>query len=158
MDLFGGELLAIDGSKFRAVQARDRSFTPARLTKLIKNIDAMIAVYLRQLEAHDHREAAVTAGTAAELQERIARLATETKQIDEDVARDEHDIRESRARLDSAAAQQNSLKVREPGLERERDSLRTRLAVARLETEVVVTIADGKVVYRRDPPETTTAQ
>ncbi len=27
-----------------------------------------------------------------------------------------------------------------------------------LETEVVVTIADGKVVYRRDPPETTTAQ
>jgi hypothetical protein len=25
-------------------------------------------------------------------------------------------------------------------------------------TEVVVTIADGKVVYRRDPPETTTAQ
>ena len=27
-----------------------------------------------------------------------------------------------------------------------------------LDTEVVVTIADGKVVYRRDPPETTTAQ
>jgi predicted amidohydrolase YtcJ len=27
-----------------------------------------------------------------------------------------------------------------------------------LETEVMVTIADGKVVYRRDPPETTTAQ
>ena len=27
-----------------------------------------------------------------------------------------------------------------------------------LETEVIVTIADGKVVYRRDPPETTTAQ
>jgi predicted amidohydrolase YtcJ len=25
-------------------------------------------------------------------------------------------------------------------------------------TEVAVTIADGKVVYRRDPPETTTAQ
>jgi predicted amidohydrolase YtcJ len=27
-----------------------------------------------------------------------------------------------------------------------------------LETEVMVTIVDGKVVYRRDPPETTTAQ
>jgi hypothetical protein len=34
----------------------------------------------------------------------------------------------------------------------------TGLPARLLETEVVVTIADGKVVYRRDPPETTTAQ
>jgi len=73
-DLFGGELLAIDGSKCRAVNARDRSYTPARLTKLITNIDTTLADYLRQLDAHDHREAAVTAPTAAELQERIASL------------------------------------------------------------------------------------
>ena len=75
-------MLAIDGSKFRAVQARDRSFTPARLTKLITTIDATIAEYLRQLEAHDHREAAVTAPTAAELQERIASLAQRRARYD----------------------------------------------------------------------------
>ena len=82
LDLFGGELLAIDGSKFRAVQARDRCYTPARLTRLIATIDATIAEYLRQLEAHDHREAAVTAPTAAELQERIASLGQRRARYD----------------------------------------------------------------------------
>jgi transposase/macrodomain Ter protein organizer (MatP/YcbG family) len=82
LDLFGGELLAIDGSKFRAVNARDRSYTPARLAKLIRTIDATIAEYLRQLEAHDHREAAVTAPTTAELQERIASLAQRRARYD----------------------------------------------------------------------------
>jgi len=38
------------------------------------------------------------------------------------------------------------------------DDIFTGLPARLLETEVVVTIADGKVVYRRDPPETTTAQ
>ena len=82
LDLFGGELLAIDGSKFRAVNARDRSFTPARLTKLIATIDATLTEYLRQLEAHDHREAAITAPTAAELQARIASLAQRRARYD----------------------------------------------------------------------------
>jgi chromosome segregation protein len=63
--------------------------------------------------------------------ERIARLAGEIGQVDEDVARDEHDVGESRARLESAAAQQKSLHERQPGLESERDALRTRLAAAR---------------------------
>ncbi len=66
-----------------------------------------------------------------QISEQITRLGAETRKIDEDVARDEHDIRESRVRLDSAAAQQKSLQEREPGLERERDALRTRLAAAR---------------------------
>ena len=74
LDLFGGELLAIDGSKFRAVNARDRCHTPAGLTKRIAAIDATLTAYLQQLEVHDHREAVVTALTAAELQDRIARL------------------------------------------------------------------------------------
>jgi transposase len=39
LDLFGGERLAIDGSKFRAVNARERSFTPAKLAKLQREID-----------------------------------------------------------------------------------------------------------------------
>lgn len=74
LDLFGGELLAIDGSKFRAVNARDRSYSAARLEKLMQAIDATLATYLQQLDAHDQREAAVPAPSAAELQERIATL------------------------------------------------------------------------------------
>ena len=50
---------------------------------------------------------------------------------DGDIGRDEQDIRDSRQRLETAQAQLESLHGRQPGLERERDSLRTRLAAAR---------------------------
>ena len=57
LDLFGGELLAIDGSKFRAVNARDRSYTAGRLAKLQRDIERTIARYLRDLERQDEAEA-----------------------------------------------------------------------------------------------------
>jgi transposase len=74
LDLFGGELLAIDGSKFRAVNARERSFTPAKLAKLQREIDATIARYLQELERQDQAEAGTEGPTAAGLQEKIAAL------------------------------------------------------------------------------------
>ncbi len=74
LDLFGGELLAIDGSKFRAVNARDRSYTAPRLAKLMKDIDATLAAYLQQLEVQDQREADVRSPSTADLQARIAAL------------------------------------------------------------------------------------
>lgn len=74
LDLFGGELLAIDGSKFRAVNARERSYTPARLTKLQRDIDRTIARYLRELERQDTAEAGTEAPSAVALQEKIATL------------------------------------------------------------------------------------
>lgn len=74
LDLFGGELRAIDGSKFRAVNARDRSYTAPRLATLMRDIDATLATYLQQLEAEDQREADVPAPSAADLQAHIAAL------------------------------------------------------------------------------------
>src|SRR3989442_373467 len=38
LKLFGGELVAIDGSKFKAVNNRRRNFNEARLTKAIKRL------------------------------------------------------------------------------------------------------------------------
>lgn len=74
LDLFGGELLAIDGSKFRAVNARDRSYTAPRLAKLMQDIDTTLAAYCRDLETQDQREAHLAAPTAAALREKIATL------------------------------------------------------------------------------------
>ena len=74
LDLFGGELLAIDGSKFRAVNARDRSYTPTRLATLQRDIDRTIARYLRELERQDHAETGTEGPSAAALQEKIAAL------------------------------------------------------------------------------------
>jgi transposase len=74
LQLFGGELLAIDGSKFRAVNARDRCFTPAKLAKLQREIDQTIARYLRELERQDQVEVRTEGPSAAALQEKIAAL------------------------------------------------------------------------------------
>lgn len=74
LKLFGGQLLAIDGSKFRAVNARDRSYTAPRLKELGQQIDRTIARYLRQLERQDQREAGTEGPSAATLQEQIAAL------------------------------------------------------------------------------------
>jgi len=74
LDLFGSELLAIDGSKFRAVNARDRSYTPARLATLQRDIDRTIARYLRELERQDEAEAGTEGSSAAALGEKIAAL------------------------------------------------------------------------------------
>ncbi|MGH2602303.1 MAG: IS1182 family transposase [Dehalococcoidia bacterium] len=74
LELFGGELLAIDGSKFRAVNARDRSYTPARLATLQREIDQTITRYLRELERQDQVEAGSEGPSAAALQEKIAAL------------------------------------------------------------------------------------
>ena len=74
LDLFGGELLAIDGSKFRAVNARDRSFTPAKLAKLEREIDQTIARYLKDLERQDQAEVGTEGSRAVALREKIAAL------------------------------------------------------------------------------------
>jgi len=74
LELFGGELLAIDGSKFRAVNARDRSYTPARLVKLQRDIDHTIARYLKELERQDQAEAGIEGPSAVALQQKIAGL------------------------------------------------------------------------------------
>lgn len=74
LELFGGELLAIDGSKFRAVNARDRSYTPARLAKLQRDIERTIARYLRELERQDEAEAGTEGLSAQGLREKIAAL------------------------------------------------------------------------------------
>ena len=74
LDLFGGELLAIDGSKFRAVNARDRSYTPARLATLQRDIDRTVARYLREVERQDEAEAGTEGPSADALREKIAAL------------------------------------------------------------------------------------
>ncbi len=74
LDLFGGELLAIDGSKFRAANARSRSYTAGQLAKLQRDIDRTVARYLRELARQDEAEAGTEGPSAAALQEKIAAL------------------------------------------------------------------------------------
>jgi hypothetical protein len=51
--------IAIDGSKFKAVNARDKNFTEAKMKRRLERIDESIARYLSQLETADrHGDAA----------------------------------------------------------------------------------------------------
>jgi transposase len=78
LNLFGGELSAIDGSKFKAVNSRDKNFHEARLQELIANIDAKIEKYLHDLDAGDDDEGPESGGKLSqeELEQKIAACAS----------------------------------------------------------------------------------
>jgi transposase len=76
LDLFGGELVAVDGSKFKAVNSKDRNYNEKKLRELIGNIDAQIEKYMAELTRGDRDEPPETGGrlTRAELEAKIAQL------------------------------------------------------------------------------------
>lgn len=74
LELFGGELVAIDGSKFKAQNSKRRNFSHDKLDKAIKEIDAKIQSYLDELDEADDQEAEVKSPTAEQLKEKIEQL------------------------------------------------------------------------------------
>ena len=56
LDLLAGSIVAIDGSKFKAVNRRDKNFTRAKMKRRMAQIEASIGRYLSQLDSADrHR-------------------------------------------------------------------------------------------------------
>ena len=53
LDLFGAELVAIDGSKFRAVNAKKRNYSRKMLEEIMQSIDERIARYLDTVDRAD---------------------------------------------------------------------------------------------------------
>lgn len=74
LDLFSAELVFIDGSKFRAVNSKDRNFTEAKLKHLLERIDARIEEYLAELEAQDAAQAGEPGATDPRLAEKLKAL------------------------------------------------------------------------------------
>lgn len=55
--LYGKELIAVDGSKFKAWNAKDQNFTSGKLEERIRRIDAKIEAYLAVLNEEDAADA-----------------------------------------------------------------------------------------------------
>ena len=55
--LYGREMVAVDGSKFKAVNNSERNFTKKKLAKMIKREQTSVAEYLKAIEAADEEEA-----------------------------------------------------------------------------------------------------
>jgi transposase len=75
MDLFGAELVAIDGSKFKAVNGKGRHFMDSRLIELLARVESRIEEYLQQLDNRDKEAQGVAdPPTRQALAEKIAQL------------------------------------------------------------------------------------
>lgn len=61
-ELFGAELVAIDGSKFRAVASKKAVYTPKRIERELAQIDKRVRDYLTTLDESDAMEPTVTGG------------------------------------------------------------------------------------------------
>jgi len=77
LDLLSMASVAIDGSKFKAVNARDKNFTEAKMKRRLERIDESIARYLSQLETADRHGDAVPEAKVARLKSKIEKLKEE---------------------------------------------------------------------------------
>ena len=73
LNMFSMDYVSIDGSKFRAVNSKDRNFTLSKLDDRLKRLDAHIDEYLAALEESDG-EGDGRKFTREELEEKLAKL------------------------------------------------------------------------------------
>jgi len=72
--LVGGGLIAVDGSRFKAVNARSRNFTPGVVRQRLDQVKAGIERYLQQLDTADRQDPETAALRTARLKDRLAAL------------------------------------------------------------------------------------
>ena len=96
LNLFADAFVAIDGSKFKAVNNRDKNFTRAKMKRRLAEVEASIERYLSELAAADRREPAT---------DKAERLADKIAALKEEMSR----LKKLEARMLEAPGQQISL-------------------------------------------------
>jgi transposase len=74
LNLYGRELLAVDGTRIKAVNNKDRNFTRASLTQFISLADAKLGDYLQRLDQSDVTENGTVGSRVKNLAEKIAAI------------------------------------------------------------------------------------
>src|SRR5271166_5436472 len=83
LNLFSQAVVAVDGSKFKAVNNRDWNFTGAKVQRRMEQIEAGINRYLSALDTADQEEAATAQSKSSKLKEKIAALKKRMEQLKE---------------------------------------------------------------------------
>ena len=83
LNLFTQAIVAIDGSKFKAVNNRDKNFTRAKVQKRIAQVEASNARYLGALERADREDSDVAEARTARSKEKIAALKRQMQSLKE---------------------------------------------------------------------------
>jgi transposase len=81
LDLFTEAIVAIDGSKFKAVNNRDKNFTPAKMQRRMAEIEESIARYLAAMDTADRAEPEVAELKKGHLREKIAALKEQMQRL-----------------------------------------------------------------------------
>jgi hypothetical protein len=83
LGLYGGEWVAIDGSKFKAGNSWERNYTQRKLKALTKQTEAKIERYLQELDENDAQESDSEKLTKEELPEKLEWLKEHKRKYDE---------------------------------------------------------------------------
>jgi hypothetical protein len=82
LDLFADALVgAIDSSKFKAVNNRDRNYTDAKMKRRLEQIEKSVDRYMAAMDTADHQEPEITEACKARLGEKIEILKEQMKKL-----------------------------------------------------------------------------
>ena len=81
LNLFTQAVVAIDGSKFKAVNSRDCNFTPGKIDRRIEQIEQSIQRYLEAVETADRTQPVEAQAKNKRLGEKIERLRERVRQL-----------------------------------------------------------------------------
>lgn len=83
LKLFSQALVAIDGSKFKASNTRDRNFTTGKIDKRQQQIEESIQRYLSALETADRTQPPEVEAKTTRLREKIAQLQGQMRHLEQ---------------------------------------------------------------------------
>lgn len=81
LGLFTRAVVAIDGSKFKAVNNRDKNFTVRKVSKRMEQVEVSIARYLAALDRADREESDVTEAKTTRIKDKIAGLRRQMQEL-----------------------------------------------------------------------------
>ena len=81
INLFSEAVVAIDGSKFKAVNNADRAFTKNKLQMRMQQLEENVGRYLEELDRADREPSLVTESRVSQIQKRIETIKTRMKEL-----------------------------------------------------------------------------
>jgi transposase len=81
LNLFSEAIVAIDGSKFKAVNNRDKNFTDRKLKARMQQLEESIARYMTELDRADREPALVTEARVEHIKEKVATVKKQMRQL-----------------------------------------------------------------------------
>lgn len=81
LGLVSGGVVAVDGSRFKAVNTRDKNFTPGAVRRRMEQAEASIARYLEALDTADRQEGETVDLRTGRIRERLASLRRQVRDL-----------------------------------------------------------------------------